>query len=63
LRKHSQAALISVDLRKIILVTSQFFAFSHKLGQAKTYRILMRGAANGMAKRPDEVFAHPEHGG
>jgi hypothetical protein len=34
-RKDSSAYLVSLDWRKTILVASQFFAFSHSLGQER----------------------------
>ena len=36
-RKDSQACLILVGLRNIILAAFQFFAFSHSQGQKRTY--------------------------
>jgi hypothetical protein len=39
-RKDSPAHLVSLDWRKTILVASQFFAFSHSLGQELTRRSL-----------------------
>jgi hypothetical protein len=38
-RECSQASLISLDLRKTILVASEFLEFSHSLGHNRTHAV------------------------